>query len=135
MIHRDRQPGVERGPAEKARVGQRGVDHQRPGVVVGTDGEADAAVLPKGESPRNGHFVVATVLIDDGCVVAELTPGHRQHQVAVVVDAQRLYVGESQVDDRRISARSNDEVVLQLPLVAVVADVDARVDRPVPDLP
>src|SRR5260370_42332127 len=63
-----------------------------------------------------------------------VSPGCVQHQVALSIKRQVLGTPEGKPDDTRIGAGSNHEVVLQLPLVAVVDEIDAWVDIPVRDL-
>ncbi len=61
-------------------------------------------------------------------------PFQSEQQVAGVVEANTIGTIDAKLDDFRIRAGRDDEVVLQLLLIAVVDDVDAGIDIFVIDL-
>ena len=86
--------------------------------------------LPTPEDVVAGNLDPApgNLLIDDRLALAD-GPGRRvEHQVALGVDFESLCTLEAQRDAARIRGGAHDEVVLQLALVTVVHEVDARVE-------
>src|SRR6266849_3725376 len=86
--------------------------------------------ITRGRSVRSPCAV--DVLIGERRVVAHLAVAKAQHELATL-DRDRTGAVEGEADHRWIGTGSHDEVVLELALVAVVDDVDARIDVPVTD--
>ena len=100
-----------------------------PGVVA-ADLEADTALRGvQRECTRDRPADAVDLLVGDRRTLAQHLPGHVHEQVASrPVDLQTVSAVHEHPGVGRIAARLDDEVVLQLPLVAVVGDVDAWAD-------
>src|SRR5438309_7630981 len=74
------------------------------------------------------------LLVDDWHSLANGAPARVQHELALSVDLQALPALEAEHDPFRVRPGCDDEVVLQLALVAVVDEIDTGIDRAVVDL-
>src|SRR5256885_16435778 len=74
------------------------------------------------------------VLVDDRLVLTYVSSGRVQHELAPRFDLEFVRAPETEHDLFRIRTRCDDEVVFQLALVAVVEEVDTRIDVLVLDL-
>src|SRR6266542_3817806 len=83
---------------------------------------------PTVRRPRSTYAPATDLLVDDRPPLAQLSARKCDTQVAVSGDSQPLCSGEEQADGRGAPPGSDDEVVLERPLVAVPDDVDARID-------
>ena len=70
----------------------------------------------------------ADLLIDEGLVLADLAGGRVQHEVPLGIHFKVVGALDSEDDPVGVRARAYDDVVLQLPLGAVVDEVDAGVE-------
>ena len=67
-----------------------------------------------------------------GLMQAEFAPRGLEHHIAPLVDSHFLATIDGEPDGPRVRAGRNHEVVFQLPLIAVVNQVDAGIDIRVP---
>ncbi len=56
---------------------------------------------------------------------AKLAASKSQHEVAIAIDAHPPRAVEAQLDGAGIGVRRDDEIVFELPLSAVIGEVDA----------
>src|ERR1700686_2422806 len=96
-------------------------------MVVGSDGEADSVVSDLAETSRNRLLSVAVLLIDAWSVEAHVALVCREKQVTGINVRRSAF--EAQRNLARLSAWRNPEIVFELSLIAVVNQVDARVNR------
>src|SRR5207247_7717937 len=68
------------------------------------------------------------LLIDNGLPLADHAGGRVQHEVALGIHLELVGSMEAEPDPPGIGARTDDEIVFELALVAVVDQVDPRVD-------
>src|ERR1051325_3000270 len=73
------------------------------------------------------------VLVDHGFPLPDLAATRVQHQLALSIDFQLVGPFEVKGNDVRISAGVNDEVILELPLVAVINEVHSGIQVLVSD--
>jgi hypothetical protein len=106
-----------------------------PGVKAGTftgRGHRCRGGSPPGRSqediaPLHGAADAVDLLVDHGRMLGHRARRGGQHQAPVLVETERGCTRHPEAELLRVGPRDNDEVVLQLALVAVVDDVDARV--------
>jgi len=114
---------VESGRAEVRRVGHRWIDDQRERRVVRGDGEPDIGALPD-VARTDVDAAAVDLLIGDGRVLGQHMPANLQVQHSV-----RKFDGvgtlEAEPDLVDGCARRDDEVVLDVAIVAVEHCVDA----------
>src|ERR1700674_710749 len=96
-------------------------------MVVGSDGEADSVVGDLAETSRNRLLSVASLLIDAWSVETHVALVCREKQVTGINVGGSAF--EAQRNLARLSARRNPEIVFELSLIAVVNQVNARVNR------
>src|SRR5262249_58684012 len=75
------------------------------------------------------------VLVEHGRLLHHSPARRVQHQVALPVQVHAAGAGEGEADGGRVGARGDHEVILQPALVAVVHEVDPRIDAPVGNAP
>src|SRR5208283_5936388 len=68
------------------------------------------------------------LLVDDRTLEMEFTAAGREHQVAVGVELNLGGALDGELYTAGIGSGRDGEVVLQLPVVAVIDQIDARVD-------
>ena len=76
----------------------------------------------------------AVLLINHRLVPTDFPLAHRDYQVPIGVASDTASAANIEPDTLRVGSGRNDEVILKLPPVAVVNEVDPRVDVFVPDL-
>ncbi len=127
-INGDRAAEVLGAAAEVRGVEQRGVDDERPAPVIGGHLEAHPTSALEHVATRDVPPDAVDLLIDDGLPLADRCSGRVQHEVTLRIDLQFVGAPKAEQDPLGIGARADDEVVLQLPLVAVVDKVDSGID-------
>ena len=78
-----------------------------------------------------GLFGFPDLLVDDRSTLDDFVPGGVQDEIALLIERELICALKTQPDGGGISTGSNDEVVLQLLLVAVVNQVHTGIDLPV----
>src|SRR5438046_1116642 len=68
------------------------------------------------------------VLVNEWFLFLNLNVSDLDNQVPSVVDVDLVGAGEGELNLTRVRARGGDEVVLELTVIAIVGQVDARVD-------
>src|SRR4029077_1720394 len=118
-VHGDAEAVLIAATAEVSGIKEGRIDNQRPAGVIRGYLKADSMCVLKDIpardlSPRPIHILVGVWLAQ-----SKLAVFHYEHKSAFRVERQ--FFGPSQIkrDGTRIGARSHDEVVFQLPLVAV----------------
>ena len=96
--------------------------------VIGGDAEADATRAFEHVATRNLPAGALDLLVDDGLPLADHAGGRVQHEVALGIHLELVGSMEAEPDPLGIGARTDDEIVFELALVAVVDQVDPRVD-------
>ena len=119
--------------AEIRRVVQDRIDHERQALVVLADVEPDVSVRPHDVAPLDRSTRTARLLIDDRRAVRERARVRGEHEIPSAVDRGARRSIDLKGDARRRGAWSDDEVVFQLLLIAVVDEVHARIDVVVRD--
>src|SRR6267143_2069011 len=127
-VHRDAPTLITPATAKVRGVGEHRVNDQRPGLVIG--GHLKRYLV------RAFHHVAASdfaphpinVLMDDGFVLTYGTAGRVHHELALGVYLQPLDAFEVEHDPLWVRSGCDDEVILELALVAVVDNVDAGID-------
>ncbi len=117
------------GPAQRD-----GVDHQRPGTVVGPQGEADHVAL---HGVCGIHALLATLaaLVDDRRGEEHLTQACGHHQFTLVGDTEALDALQLELDVGGVASGFADDIVLQCTVLGrVIADIGAGIDVLVPHL-
>jgi hypothetical protein len=99
---------------------------------VGGEAEGDAAFGREDVGSPDETANAVHLLIDQRLVLAELAAGEVEDEVAAGVDAELACSREIELDDFRVGARRNDEVVLEAALVAVENDIYAGLGIPIP---
>src|SRR5204862_71828 len=112
---------------EVRRVRQYGVDDQGPAGDVGCQPKAHPPIREP-ITTLNLSPDAVDVLVDDRLALMDWPGGGVQDEVAPAVDFEAVGAVEVEDDAAGIGAWAHDDVVLQLALVAVIDDVDARVD-------
>src|SRR5262249_40117091 len=101
--------------APERRVRDHGIDHEGQGGVVGADVERDPSIARRDVATAYGSAMTAVFLVHDGSRFADLAGRGPQHEIPVPIDLDARSAIESQLDRTRVRARSDDEVVLELP--------------------
>jgi hypothetical protein len=73
-------------------------------------------------------FLSFCKLVDERPLKDQLPASGVKHQISVVIDLDTLGTFKSDPDLCRIAARRDNQVIFQMPLVAVIDEVDARID-------
>src|SRR5208337_438796 len=68
------------------------------------------------------------LLIHERLVPANLTVAHPQHQVPELIPANSLRSANVELDVTWVGSRRHNKVILKLPLVAVVNQINARIN-------
>jgi hypothetical protein len=110
------------------RVDQHRVDDQRLGGIVRGDPKADPIVAVENILAGDRPPAAGDLLVDDRLSLPNDTASRAQFQIPLRVQADGLRACEAQHHPLGDAAGPHDQVVLELPLVAVVDEVDARVD-------
>jgi hypothetical protein len=118
------------GSPQVGRIAEHRVDHQRLAPVIFLHPEPD--FVPAGDRlgrlyPAEG---AADVLVDCRCVLPDLAELCPQYQIAPGFHLHLLHAVIRQANLVRVRTRRHHEVVLQLPPIAVVDQVDARIGLP-----
>ncbi len=109
------------------------VDDQRFALVVVAYFEVNL-VARQNEFTLNGRVAaIGLFLIQDGLVEPHLPNGGVDQQLALRIEMQPLHSLELQLDCTRICPWRDNKVVFELGLVAVVSQVDARIDARILD--
>ena len=80
--------------------------------------------------PSRGAHAADECLVHDGLVMDDFATVHGYPQISGVIDTHLLCIAVLHTDIGGISARCDDEVVLDLPCLSVVRDVDAPDTHP-----
>src|SRR5262249_2329436 len=89
--------------------------------------EADPAVDSFHVAASDGSRCPADLLVDVRAVHRDRAACHGEYEIAVVLNVD-AGPSEGQGDDRRVSAWRHDEVILEPALIAVIHDVNPRID-------
>ena len=127
-VHGDAIGAVGEAAAEVSGISEHRVNHQCLRVIVLAQREANRVLRQHRELPDNRLAQAVLHLIDDRLLKRDFSICRGDRQVAIGVQFEFLRPRKLKPDGLRICPRRNDEVVLQLPLVAVIDQIDARVD-------
>jgi hypothetical protein len=119
---------VEVRSAEVGREGHLRIDHEREPRVDGAERERDLARAREHVARGDRPSALGRGLIDVRRAVTHLAPSGVEHEVSGRVDGDALGVLDAQADAARIGARRDVEVVLEVSALAVVDEVDPRID-------
>ena len=127
-VHGDRVTVVIAGTAKVGGVREHRIDDEGPAAIVRGQLEAD----PLGAFEDIAAFDLCPdavdQLVNDGFVLAYVALCRMQHEVALRVDLEFLRAREAEHDLLRVRSGRDDEVVLELPLVAVIDEIDPAID-------
>jgi len=113
--------------AEKRRIHENRVDDQRPGLVVFPDFEA--YLVAADEIRRLDHlFAIVDHLIDVRFLLHQGPGIGTQHQIPCRIFGKAMHSGITDADFSGIGTGLDHEIVFEKPSLAVVLDVDTRVD-------
>ena len=99
------------------------------------DLEADVTPALDDVAPTDFPTKAVHFLIDNRLELADFATRNTQDEVAARVHAEVVRTLEMESNILRVCARRDVKIVFQLPLVAVVDEVDAGIDRLVPNRP
>ena len=133
-IHRDADALLAAVPAQVGGVDERGVNDEWSALVIGGDLKAHAMRVLEHVAALDLCPDAVNLLVDDWHSLVNGASGRVQHELALSVDLQALRALEAEHDPFRVRPGGNDEVVLQLALIAVVDEIDTGIDRAVVDL-
>jgi hypothetical protein len=119
--------------AKIGRVDHHRVNHQRLGRIVSAQLKTDLTLRVERVAASDLLSRAVRFLIDHRLAQSDLPAGGLQHKVASFVHCQNVGAGEAQADDLGVGAGSDDEVVFQLPLGAVVNQIHSWINAPVFD--
>src|SRR5207249_3791601 len=104
------------------------IDPQRPTGVI--RGQPEFHLVRTSEDIAAGHLLLPAppLLVEAGPMEADLLAFSAQHKVAASIQFKCASALEAEANSLGISAWRHYKVVLQLCLVAVVDQVDARID-------
>ncbi len=115
--------------ADEGRIREDRVDDERAARVVSPDAELDLRPLdfvPALDLPARA---VVRRLVDDGALHTHLSAADREDEAPVLlIQLRALRAVELNLDAARVCSRCDVEIVFELSLVAVIDEVDARVD-------
>ena len=103
-------------------------------MVVGAELEADLALVVDRIGGLDRVTLATHHLVGDRGVLHDVASAGADDQVALRIDVDVAGATEVQRDARRVAARRDEEIVLELPLVAVIDKVHARIQVVVADL-
>src|SRR6185295_2773654 len=103
------------------------IDDERAGPVVGRNLEAEAAPSLLDVAAGNGHARATGFLIDDRGSLHERARERLDHEIPAAIEPHVPGAFDPNLDGLRLTARSDDEVVLEPALVSVVGDIDSRI--------
>src|SRR6516165_1699456 len=104
------------------------INDQRSGRVIRGYRKADLLGIHSHVAPRNDFPTPINLLIDYRWVRADLAPGGVEYQLPLGIDIHAVSACKAQRNLTRIRARGDLQVVFELPLRAMVDQVDARID-------
>ncbi len=110
------------------------IDYEWQAAVVFGHFEADARLISAHIAAFDLVPDAVGFLVDHRPVLPHVSGGRMQHELALGIDLEIVRARKAKCDLIWIGARRDDEVVLELPLLAVVNEVDARVDTAVAHL-
>ena len=125
--------------AEIGRIDDHRIDDQRVFRVILADVEANAECGMRSAEFGSGgilHDILACdlatfavdLLIRVRLFETHFSGGSLHHQIAGLVDINRICSCEVHRNPRRISSRTDDKVILELPLIAVILKIDAGIN-------
>src|SRR5206468_190861 len=120
---------------EIRRVNEHRVDNQRSRGIVRVKMESNPIAVRLCVAARNLHAMAAGLLIDDGRLQANFSVAGLEDEIATNVHSNVPSAFKRQLDRIRVGAWSDEEVVLELLLVAVVNEVHSGIDALVFDFP
>ena len=122
-----RQDGLLALPPEPRRVDEHGIDDEGARRVVAADAEADPAGRGVArERAVHRHAPTIDLLVGHRRALSQHGPGDVHEQIAALrLDLEPVGALDAHGRVARIGPRCDHEVVLELPLIAVVDDVDA----------
>jgi hypothetical protein len=88
--------------------------------------KSNGAVLVNDECTLND--IVVWQLVDFWAWLTQLVVAEAEDQITIGVESNRILTGKSQTDATRIRACCDDEVILEAAAVAVVHEIDSRVN-------
>src|SRR6266853_6403953 len=114
--------------APEAGITQERIDDEHLPSIVRS--QVEAHPMPALEAIRHRNLLAHPVhfLERDRCLQAHLTRSSRDHQVSTPIDEQAVCPFDGEGDGIRFRACTNDEIGLQLPLVAIVKEIYAMVN-------
>ena len=129
----DAHRGISGDAAQKRRVRQDGIDHERQAMIVAADAESDAARVVDDEATLDRVPCTVFVLVHDRRRLMQVAPLRCDRETAIGIDGDVSGAIDCERDVSRLRARRHDEVVFELALVPVIDDVDAGIDAGVLD--
>ena len=120
------------GASKVSEVVEHGVNYDGPGVIVFAENELDP-VAAQLVVPRDRLSLAIDGLIDDGFAECERrTAGEREPQCAISGQF-RVSAGKFQRDLTGVGAWRNNEIVFELLSIAVILEIDTRINISVND--
>ena len=123
------------GPAKVAGIDQNRIDDQRFCGIVRNDLETHAALALEDVVTFNGNSLFAVVLINQRLFLKDLAARGLEDELPFSINPYSPNAVEVELNDVRPCPWRNDEVILELLLIAVVDEVNPRINPGVSDAP
>src|SRR6266536_3909888 len=109
------------------------IDDEAPRLVVTRNLEARALLTAQLVLTIDRYAYTIDILVHDRLVLHDLARRGGKHHIAVAIKCQFLHALELEHDAFGINTGRDNEVVFELPLFAVVDEIDAGIDLGVLD--
>src|SRR5262249_55589423 len=114
--------------AKIAGIGKNRIDDKRQIVVVFTDRKSNGLRVLQSIPATNRPPLAALFLVYDWPVKTDFIRTERKNQFTCFVDLDLVRTVKTENDAFRPRVRCNHKIVFQLPLVAVIDEIDSRID-------
>src|SRR5688572_25168308 len=119
--------------AQIGRIGQHGINNQRPGHVITADVKCDLVERAEYITARYQAAAAGKFLINYRSVLGQNAASSFKQQVACIIQLKAVHPVERQCDLPRIGAGAEHEVVFKLMFTTIEHLVYLRIDAAEPD--
>ncbi len=128
LIDRDRYAGVAAGSPEIRCISQQRIDDKRTTGIIGAQLEPNGFLPLENVSPFNRAPITVDNLINEWCLLNDMTCPGMYQQVPRPVEGEFSRPIYFELNSRRVSIRSDLEVVFEASLSAAEHQADTRID-------